>query len=374
MANVIRSSTLKRQMTGKERLAAAIKFGEVDRIPWAPKVFAGHYRSGTSPEHREMSIAEFADVLNCDAIGWGGAVVPKTANVTRETVRDGSVTTTITRTPVGEVRSASAWSEETQTHHPAEFPLKTSKDYDVAKYIAEHTTYEPAGGGYEKLLESVGDRGVAFTAGPSTPLMALIQGTIGMPYVYYHMADYPEAFDELYEVEVDRCCRHYEAIAKSDAEYVITNENTSTTLVSPDLYGKYCLPVKKKYCEIIKGAGKTYMLHMCGRLKGLLPMIYQAGADCWESFSPPPIGDTYFKDGRDAVGDDVSLVGGMNALTVSVWDDQEVLDYVDETIGILPHTRGIVFTSGGAMPIERPTESLAELGRKLIPHLKNVKN
>lgn len=57
-----------------------------------------------------------------------------------------------------------------------------------------------------------------------------------------------------------------------------------------------------------------------------------------------------------------------------MWDDQEVLNYVDETIDRLPHTRGIVFTSGGAMPIERPMEELAELGRKLVPHLKNVKN
>lgn len=51
-----------------------------------------------------------------------------------------------------------------------------------------------------------------------------------------------------------------------------------------------------------------------------------------------------------------------------------MLDYVDETIDNLPHTRGIVFTSGGAMPIERPVKELAELGRKLTPHLENVKN
>lgn len=374
MPNFVRTSTLKSQMTGKERLSAAVRFGEVDRIPWAPKVFIGHYRSGVSPEHRKMSIAEFADTLNCDAIGWYDAVVRKTTNVTHETIRDGHATIGITRTPVGEIRSASAWSEETQTHHPIEFPLKSPRDYEVAKYIAEHTTYEPATGRHEEMLKSVGDRGLAFNFCPATPLMDLIQGKIGMPQAYYHLADYPEEFDELYEVEVENRCRYYEAVAKSDAEYATVHENTSSTLLSPDLYKKYCLPVKKRYCEIIHRAGKVFVLHMCGRLKGLMPQIYQVGADCWESFSPPPIGDTHFKDGRDVVGDDVSLIGGMNALMLTMWDDQEVLNYVDETIDRLPHTRGIIFTSGGAMPIERPMEELAELGRKLIPHLKNVKN
>ena len=315
MANVVRNSTLKSQMTGRERLTAAIDLKEVDRIPWAPKVFAGHYRSGTSPEHQKMSIAEFADVLNCDAIGWDSTVSARTTNVTRETIRDGNVTATITRTPVGEIRSASTWSEETKTHHPTEFALKGPKDYEVARYIAEHTTYEPAFGPHERMRKSVGDRGVVFTSGPSTPLMSLIQNGIGMPDIYYHLVDHTQAFDDLYEVEVDRCCRYYEAVAKSDAEYVITQENTSTTLVSPGLYEKYCLPVKKRYCEITRDAGKTHILHMCGCLKGLLPQILQAGADAWESFSPPPIGDTHLVDGRDVAGDEVSLIGGMNALT-----------------------------------------------------------
>jgi len=373
MANVVNADSLKNQMTGKERLEAALKLEEVDRIPWAPKVFIGHYRSGTSPEHQKMSIAEFADVLNCDAIAWDSLVKTTVTNVTHETVKDGPVTRRITRTAVGEIVSASTWSPETHSGHPSEFPLKNPKDYEVAKYIAEHTTFEPNIGPHAEMLKSVGDRGIVITTGPGTPLMTMIQNTIGMPQIYYHLSDYREEFDELYDVEADRWRRYYGALAQTDAEYVCTQENTSTTLVSPALYEKYCLPLKKRACEIAKGAGKHYMLHMCGCLKGLLPYIHEVGADSWESFTPPPIGDTYFSDGRKVV-DDVCLVGGMNAVTVSVWPHENVLDHVDETIDSLPHTRGIVFTSGGAMPMECPTERLAALGRKLVHHLENVEN
>ena len=374
MARVVRADSLGNQMTGKERLAAALRLEEVDRVPWAPKVFIGHYRSGTSSAQQAMAIGEFADVLNCDAIAWNVLVKTHQENVTGESVKDGPTTRRITRTPVGEIASAHTWSEESHTYHPTEFALKGPEDYKVASYIAEHTSCEPITGAHEEMLKSVGDRGIVVTTGPGTPLMTLIQGTIGMPQAYYHLTDYQMEFDELFEVEADCWCRYFEALAQTDAEYVCIQENTSSTLVSPDLYERYCLPLKKKACEMITAAGKHCMLHMCGCLKDLLPQIQEIGADSWESFTPPPIGDTLFKDGREVSPDRVCLIGGMNAVTVSVWDHGKVLDYVDETLDSLPHTRGVVFTSGGAMPVECPVETLATLGKRLGPHLAQVKN
>lgn len=356
-------------MTGKERLEAALRLEEVDRVPWAPKVFIGHYRSGTSAAHQQMSIAEFADVLNCDAIAWENLVVANSEGVTHKTVRDGLVTTRITETPVGELRQSWTWSEEAHTSHPTEFPLKGQGDYAAATYIAEHTTFEPVSGRHQETLKSVGDRGVVVTAAPGTPLMTLLQNTIGMPQAYYHIADWQDEFDELFEVEADSWCRYYEALAETEAEFVCTQENTSTTLISPAFYRKYCLPLKKKACELMHQRGKHYMLHMCGCLKGLLPDILEAGADSWESFTPPPIGDTLFQDGRAVAGDTVSLVGGINAAMLTLWPREKLLDYVTETVDALPHTRGITFTSGGAMPVECPLAELADIGRDLTQRL-----
>ena len=217
MANIVSTRSLREQMTGKERLEAALRLDEVDRIPWAPKVFIGHYRSGTSSAHQSMSIAEFASVLHCDAIAWDSLVKARSTNVTQEIVRDGLVTSRITTTPVGEIVSASTRSPDTHSSHPTEFPLKSPSDYEVAKYIAEHTTFEPAAGVHEQALASVGDRGIVVTTGPGTPLMTMIQNTVGMPHIYFHMADHRQEFDELFEAEAANWLRHYEAIAQTDA-------------------------------------------------------------------------------------------------------------------------------------------------------------
>ena len=123
-------------MSGKERLEAAMRFEEVDRVPWAPKVFIGHYRSGTDSHYQAMSVAEFSEVLNCDAIAWEHLVERKYENGEIETTRKGNDRLTVTRTPVGELRSVSSWREQTHTWHPTEFPIKTAADYDVATYVA----------------------------------------------------------------------------------------------------------------------------------------------------------------------------------------------------------------------------------------------
>ena len=105
----VRADSLGSRMSGKERLEAALRFQEVDRVPWAPKVFIGHYRSGTSARHQEMSVAEFADVLNCDAIAWDHLVERHYENVETETIKKGNDVLTIRKTPVGELRSVSSW-------------------------------------------------------------------------------------------------------------------------------------------------------------------------------------------------------------------------------------------------------------------------
>lgn len=369
MATISRSATLGSAMSGKERLAAALRCREVDRVPWAPKVFIGHYRSGVAPEHRSKSIAAFAELLNCDAMAWDSLVETVVKDVTSERIDTPDGRVTITTTPVGALRCRHGWSPESHTHHILEHPLKSPDDYKIAQYIAENTTYRPIPGRHAEVVKATGDRGVVISYGPGTPMMDLLQFRVGMPQTYFHRRDYPEAFQALYEAEADAFIRYYQAYAETDAEYILPHENTSSILLSPEMYREYCLPLKQRLCRIVKRAGKICILHMCGTLKGLLPLVKEVGADGWESFTPPPIGDVFFSDGRRIAGDGVSLTGGMNAVMLTQWPEARLLNYVDATLDRLPHTRGVIFNSGGAMPIECPLDKLSRLGQTLIPHL-----
>jgi hypothetical protein len=370
MASLKKTRTRPSRMTGKERLSAALRFQDVDRVPWAPKVFIGHYRRGTAPALQKMPIAQFADTLNCDAIGWDRPVTTKHhRNVTIQVAQKGRHRIRTVTTPVGVLRSIHTFSPEAQTYHPTEYPLKRAEDYKVAQFVSENTSYEPCPSVHDETLRSVGDRGIVMSHGLGTPFMELLQGGIGIPGIYYHMEDHADAFADLYAVESDRYVRFYEAYAQTGAEYVVTHENTSSSLVSPAIYRTYCLPLKKAFCRIMRDAGKMPILHMCGTLRQLLPLIDEAGADAWESFTPPPNGDTTFADGRRVAGERVCLVGGLNAVMLAQWSEDRLYRYVRQSLNELPHTRGLIFTSGGAMPVECPVERLASIGRGLKPIL-----
>ena len=261
-----------------------------------------------------------------------------------------------------------SYSPETKTSHIKEFPLKTPQDYDTMAYVVEHTDFEITPHVHTQTLESVGDQGIVVTRMRGTPIMLLVQFEAGIPYIYYHLQDFPEKVRMLYDIISEKSIQHYEQLMSTDAEYICTEENTSLSLISPDIYQEFVLPLKQRINRIVKGAGKYHILHMCGTLKGLLGQINQVGADCWESFTPPPIGDTHFSDGR-AVSPKTVLAGGMNAAMLTQWKEKEIHRYVASAVEGLADKRGLIFTSGGAMPIECPLEKLIRIGKTMSGHL-----
>jgi uroporphyrinogen-III decarboxylase len=88
-----------------------------------------------------------------------------------------------------------------------------------------------------------------------------------------------------------RNCEYYEIAASAPGEVVRSFEDTSTTLVSPELYRRYCLRQLQDYRDICHAHGKLFVPHMCGLLKGLLPELNETGVDGIEAVTPPPLGD-----------------------------------------------------------------------------------
>ena len=97
---------------------------------------------------------------------------------------------------------------------------------------------------------------------------------------------------------------------------MIPIENTSSTLISPDLYRTYSLPQIRDYVDVLHQHGKKAVLHMCGHLKALLPVVRETGLDGINAVTPPPVGTTFFEDVLDAYGEDFLLFGAILDPTV----------------------------------------------------------
>ncbi|MBU4200754.1 MAG: hypothetical protein KKE37_07770 [Verrucomicrobia bacterium] len=269
-----------------------------------------------------MPVLDFYRYIGCDIAYFGNYGLPEELRVKppcrlvqsdvtleSETRPDGTTVNT-TRSP---------WGTLTATFikgHPIKHPVETIKDLRVLKKIWLHSRYEEAGAeaedSYARLITALGDDGVyVYTFSPS-PLQTLLEYDMGLVNAYALLADYPEEFSELLAIMHSRRIQEYEICARRmPCEAFMPVENTSTTMISPDIYEKYSLPHIRDLVDVMHRHDKKVILHMCGLIRDLLPLIKQTGADGINALCQQPIGNTPFETAMDVLGDDIIIWGGV---------------------------------------------------------------
>ena len=194
----------------------------------------------------------------------------------------------------------------------------------------------------------------------TSPLMDGVQNLAGVENAHYLLADHPREVERLFEAMHRAALERLEIIAQTTpADVIYSGENTSTTLLSPPQFRRYSMGHLRDYGRLIEQAGKLHVLHMCGKLKALLPDIAGLPAAGIEAFTSPPVGDTTLSDGRRACPR-LCLIGGTSA-TLWLKPAQEIVDALRRDLDSLPHTRGIVVTSAGLMPPGCPPEVIKQV-------------
>ena len=136
-------------------------------------------------------------------------------------------------------------------------------------------------------------------------------------------------------------------------------ENTSTTLLSPEIFEKYCWPHLYDYARLIKKYGKNHILHMCGHLKALLPRINQLPSDAIEAYTTPPVGDTTIAD-RSRWCPTKAVIGGTDA-TLWLRPLEEISVTLEQSIAQAGSLQGLVLTSAGVMPPRASIEKIRQV-------------
>jgi uroporphyrinogen-III decarboxylase len=339
-------------MNSRERWLAALRCQEVDRLPFWPKA-GGPYQQVHGEPYASMTGIELHRWFGSDPhVGVGVCVKETRAKTSIEHVRDNGHRTTIYHTPVGDLTAVDTFDAGSQSWHPREFPVKTADDIDVLTAFHEDVRYDVDAQAKEKAQEQareLSEIGVLSTGIGISPLMDWLQHLAGIEQGHFLLVDHPGKVGALFDVMHRGLVRKAEiAAAHSPADLIYSVENTSTTLISPDMFRQYCFPQLKQYGDIITGAGKLHVLHMCGLLKDVLPDIVQLPAAGIEAYTSPPVGNTTYADGRSA-GERLCMIGGTNAW---LWTRSkgEIIAQIERDIDELPHRRGIVVTSAGVMP------------------------
>ncbi len=359
-------------MTRKERFERALRCQEVDRLPFWAKIFGDSYLAFQDAQYRAMGELELADYLDLDHMAGGGVAVACTnARVERHVEQINGRRVVTEKTPDGTLTTAEGFDPSSHSWHPVEFPIKTRADLRAARHLFEGNRYQAASDalarGAERLRQ-VGDRGIVMTDMGISPLMRLIQHLLGPDATYYFLADFPDEMAELIALMHEERLRYLRAMLPACAyDYICSVENTSTTLLSPAVFERYCWPHLDAYGRLIREHGKSHVLHMCGHLKALLPRIGELPALAIEAFTRPPVGNTTLAD-RARLCPGTSIIGGTSAV---LWlkPVEAICETIQRDLAEAGTMRGVVLTSAGVMPPGCPIEKIRQLRYLLTTQL-----
>lgn len=356
------------ETTSRQRLLAAYRGEPVDRLPYWVKIDNKTWRTSQEGTVRNWSSRELLDFIQADGIfGCDHGVRRHTPHTRQERTRVGNVEMRVTTTPDGELVERWTFDPYTQSWHPTEFPVKTQED--LARFRWNYTDVrievdEDALRRSREAIEQTGERGIFKCGWGTSPLMHLVEHVIGPVNVHFMLADSPDEMDELVEQMHQVCLEHVRAVARhTPADLVCSIENTSTTLISPEQFSRYCLRHLREYGRAIEEAGRMHELHMCGHTRVLLGEIDTIPASSIEAYTSPTLGNTRLVDGRtDAPSK--TLVGGTN-VNVWLWPLERIREYVTEELDACPDTRRIVLTTAGVAPPGCPAEKFRQVGEWL---------
>ena len=355
---------MKEKMTPRERWLAAIRLQPVDRLPFWPKLDNAYPPAQTAP-FRDMDLEAIHEWIGSDqhqGIPDGLREVRKTTAV--ETHSRNGTRRTIYRTPRGETEQVQQFDLPSHSWHPVRFPVQTRADIALMTEVFDDVKLELDKDQLERAhaqARAIGSRALRTNSIGKSPLMYWIEWLAGVETAHFLLVDYPREVEALFDAihrvlrqKTELLCEH----SPADVLYLV--ENTSTTLISPAQYRRYCFAHIEEYGCIAQSAGRDLILHMCGHLKALLPDLAQVPAAAFEAFTSPTLGNTTLLDGR-ASCPDKCLIGGTNAV---LWTRpvKEIIRRIEQDLDELPHHRGIVLTSAGVMPPLCAPETIRQVG------------
>jgi len=387
---MLRKLFAKPGMSTRERILAALERKPVDRIPFVPLIDSytlmdmpgaiqhevqsntgQDYWQGMLPAIRKIGVdimlrhvyvvKPFSGSPHLSGLGQFKELVSTTSRM------DGSVLQETLSTPVGTLTGTWGF---TDRHgwipHPLKHMVGSLEELKIFDYALEHLSFQPPDPDFENFLDAekqIGEDGIATTSFLNTPLMHLIETCWGLENTHFLLYDYPSEvegiLDKLYRAQK----RVVERIAESPAKVVIEYENTSSTLLSPRIFRRYCLPYLNEYADTLHSTGKIFLVHMCGKLKAFADDLAGARFDGIADISPQPTGDFGLDEAAACLAGKV-LTGGIDANSF-IERDMRLLEH--QTVELIDRIKpypGVLLGSADTAPRGTPLENF-----QLIQHL-----
>ena len=193
-------------------------------------------------------------------------------------------------TPVGTVTQVVRKDPAYASDWIAKHYIRTAEDYKIVQYIVENTVFRRQESPWQAKRDLLGDDGVVLGRLDRSPFQKVMYELAGPERFLVDLQVTPGPAEELLATIDRRLAEPFEMALDSESEIIWQPDNITSDMTPPEYFGKYCLPFYAKHGRRFRDAGKTYVVHMDGKLAALTDLISESTFDVVESFSLPIIG------------------------------------------------------------------------------------
>ena len=342
-------------MTSRQRIGATITGDEVDRFPVWLKMANPTWRPMQPESIRKLDDVTLLREAGCDVmVGLNVTVYGESPHVEKTVDTTGTSRITNYETPDGPIMGRAALYPSTKSWHPVEFMVSAPEELKRLRWVYKDTRYtvdeDSVEAARRRKQELVAADVYTMDVCSCSPFMSLINHLMGPPGTYFLLQDEPKLFEEvLEEMHQDKMRMLRALLPHVQADTFWISEDTSTTLLSPGMFKRFCVPYLRAYGALIRDLGGVVAAHhMCGTLSDLLEMIDDLPAQVSEAFTTRPLGDVSLSEGRTRMPGK-ALWGGTNAV---LWleEPETIIETVAEDLAACPDKKRIFLTSAGVLP------------------------
>ena len=372
------------EMTGRERILAAIRHEEPDRVPISPRVGAW-----MQAEFRDGSLAKQMEVLpEMDFMLVTGEPVANyvygtqtqfdlpgvEVDLERRDAGDCYIIERTFRTPAGEISDVTRVPPSGREYGVSPNPMKhehlvkSIDDLPALEYILPPipATFD----GHSASQEMLGDRGIVMPCIRS----ALDHNAGDARGMENLMIDYytdRALFDGVMDIFHQRSLQKAKACLEAGAEFIFGSwyYNSLSSGWSPAIFEEVFVPQIREHVELAHSYGALYDYYDDGVLAQSMELIASTGIDVLETCTPPPVGDFDLAEAKRTIGGEVTLKGYVDLLYVLKHGTPKLVERtVREAMEIAAPGGGFIIGSSDSFREGTPRENLDTYWRACVEY------
>jgi uroporphyrinogen decarboxylase len=239
-------------------------------------------------------------------------------------------------------------------------PIQNWADFDAYPWDELSDRYWQKAAPQFQALRKCLPPGMKALGGIGNGVFEISEDLVGFQYLAYLMVDDAELFAAVYRKVGDLMVEIWTAFLYRFADdFAICRFGDdlgfkTSTLVSPKLIRQFIIPQYKRVIDLIKGAGKPFLWHSCGKIFPIMNDVIALGIDAKHS-NEDAIAP--FDEWISLYGDRIGLLGGIDVDLLCLKEPAEIVDDVFEKGSrFRASAHGYALGSGNSIPDYVPVD------------------